>query len=297
MPVLFPFRLIHSGLTNTHPGNRRFRDIILLHRPDYVRAIKIEKPNVARRIVRAIRYGPSPGRFLRKDAKNGMWYDVGDRHAAEKTSQALREKTQAEKAARFDEDKRKRLREGGLSQLASQRGARMYPVLPLPALSPADLQRMVQTPFGVNLAGAPMMGAYGVPGMPAAMPPNGDKATASPNCAKPAAAASVTAASVAAAAGADDDQKIAAQDRFDSEGNILVTDSDVIAGRGGRRYAYLPLSCSFVVLNIVAHAFASLHPMTTATITRETSAFGILLLCTDLTMCAPRRFTSQPLPE
>jgi len=68
-----------GGLTNSHPGNRRFRDIILLHRPDYVRAIKIEKPNVARRIVRAIRCSDPPGRFLKKDAKNQMWYDVGDR--------------------------------------------------------------------------------------------------------------------------------------------------------------------------------------------------------------------------
>ena len=75
-----------GGLTNSHPGNRRFRDIILLHRPDYVRAIKIEKPNVARKIVRAIRCGSPPGRFLKKDPKNGLWYDVGDRHAAEKTS-------------------------------------------------------------------------------------------------------------------------------------------------------------------------------------------------------------------
>lgn len=68
-----------GGLTNSHAGNRRFRDIILLHRPDYIRAIKIEKPNVARRIVRAIRCGTPPGRFLKKDSKNGIWYDVGDR--------------------------------------------------------------------------------------------------------------------------------------------------------------------------------------------------------------------------
>jgi len=222
-----------GGLTNSHPGNRRFRDIILLHRPDYVRAIKIEKPNVARKIVRAIRCGSPPGRFLKKDSKNGMWYDVGDRHASEKTSQALREKTQAEKAARFDEDKRKRLREGGLSQLASQRSARnVYPVLPLPAaLSPADLQRMA--PFVPQMAGVPVMGPFGVPMvMP---PPNDDKAKA-PKPADPSVTLAGVAASIAATGEAGADQKPAAnQDRFDAEGNIIVTDSDVIAGRGGRR--------------------------------------------------------------
>ena len=75
-----------GGLTNMHPGNRRFREIILLYRPDYVRAIKIEKPNVARKIVRAIRHGTPKGRFLKKDPKNGMWYECSDRQASEKTS-------------------------------------------------------------------------------------------------------------------------------------------------------------------------------------------------------------------
>ena len=48
---------------------------------------------MARRIVRAIRSGPNPGRFLRKDATSGMWQEVADREAAWKASQALREKT------------------------------------------------------------------------------------------------------------------------------------------------------------------------------------------------------------
>jgi hypothetical protein len=65
---------------------------VALHRPDYVRAPKIQKPSVARVIVRAIRNGDPPGRFLRKDEKIGKWVDIGDKKAAEKTSQALREK-------------------------------------------------------------------------------------------------------------------------------------------------------------------------------------------------------------
>ena len=85
-----------GGLTNHHKGNKRFRDIVALHRPDYVRAPKIQKPSVARVIVRAIRNGDPPGRFLKKDKKTGLWYDIGDKRAAEKTSQALREKTKEE---------------------------------------------------------------------------------------------------------------------------------------------------------------------------------------------------------
>ena len=33
-----------GGMTNSHPGNRRFRDLIALHRPDYMNAQKTEKP-------------------------------------------------------------------------------------------------------------------------------------------------------------------------------------------------------------------------------------------------------------
>lgn len=68
-----------------------------MHRPDYVRAPKIQKPSVARVIVRAIRNGDPPGRFLRKDEKTGKWIDIGDKKAAEKTSQALREKSNEER--------------------------------------------------------------------------------------------------------------------------------------------------------------------------------------------------------
>ena len=60
-------------------GNKRFRDVIALHRPDYIKAIKNDKPNVARRIVRAIRTASPPGRFLKKNSDDGFWYDVGNR--------------------------------------------------------------------------------------------------------------------------------------------------------------------------------------------------------------------------
>lgn len=60
----------------------------------------MDKPAVARKIVKAIRQGFPPGRFLKKSETDGMYYDVGDRNAAEKTSQGLRERTNAEKRQR-----------------------------------------------------------------------------------------------------------------------------------------------------------------------------------------------------
>lgn len=81
-----------GGLTNRHLGNLRYRDFITLHRDDYVQSSKIEKPKVALRIVKAIKSGPSPGRFLKRGG-NGKWYEVSDKEASWKASQALREKT------------------------------------------------------------------------------------------------------------------------------------------------------------------------------------------------------------
>mmetsp|Transcript_13588 Transcript_13588/g.16413 ORF Transcript_13588/g.16413 Transcript_13588/m.16413 type:complete len:244 (+) Transcript_13588:2-733(+) len=81
-----------GGLTNHHRGNKRFRDVVALHRPDYVRASKVQKPGVARMIVQAIRNSDPPGRFLKKNEETGKWYDVGDKQAAIKASQALRER-------------------------------------------------------------------------------------------------------------------------------------------------------------------------------------------------------------
>ena len=48
--------------------------MINTYRPSYVSAQKIEKPNVARQVVKAIKEGGNPGRFLRKGEDN-KWYE------------------------------------------------------------------------------------------------------------------------------------------------------------------------------------------------------------------------------
>ena len=79
-----------GGGTNVHPGNREFRDLINLHRRSYLKARKNDKPAISRSIVRSIR--DAGGRFLKKDEKTGLWLEIGDDAAREKTSQALRQR-------------------------------------------------------------------------------------------------------------------------------------------------------------------------------------------------------------
>lgn len=89
-----------------HPGNRRFRDLIHENRRAYLRARKNDKPNISRSIVRSIRQ--ARGRFLKRDEKLGVWFEIGDDAAREKTSQALRQKAPHLRKIMFDADREAR---------------------------------------------------------------------------------------------------------------------------------------------------------------------------------------------
>lgn len=93
-----------GGGTNVHPGNRRFRDLINANRRAYLKARKNDKPAISRSIVRTIR--EMNGRFLKKDEKQGLWFEIGDDGAREKTSQALRQRAPEMRKILFDDEQR-----------------------------------------------------------------------------------------------------------------------------------------------------------------------------------------------
>jgi len=80
-----------GGGTNRHPGNIYFRVLVTQNQSNYLISKKLEKAAIARHIVRTIRH--RGGQFLKFNEEAGMWFDVGDKKAALKTSQALREGT------------------------------------------------------------------------------------------------------------------------------------------------------------------------------------------------------------
>jgi hypothetical protein len=57
----------------------------------YVTSTKRQKMAISRSIVDAVRSMNPPGRFLEKNMDTGLWNDIGNRKAIEKTSQALRD--------------------------------------------------------------------------------------------------------------------------------------------------------------------------------------------------------------
>ena len=81
-----------GGGTNHHVGNKRYRKMVDDRKMDYVTSKRLDKPMVALEIIRLWRSQDPPGRFLKLDEETGLWIDVGDKKAREKTSQALREK-------------------------------------------------------------------------------------------------------------------------------------------------------------------------------------------------------------
>eukprot|EP00934_Nitzschia_sp_Nitz4_P003424 Nitzschia sp. Nitz4//scaffold22_size323478//317811//319128//NITZ4_000598-RA/size323478-snap-gene-0.575-mRNA-1//-1//CDS//3329543210//3414//frame0 len=82
-----------GGATNSHSGNRAFRQLVKEYQSEYLAAKKRDKPSVAAIIVDKIR--EKGGRFLKKYSTSPdgqvLWMEIGDDRAKEKTAQALRE--------------------------------------------------------------------------------------------------------------------------------------------------------------------------------------------------------------
>lgn len=76
-----------GGVTNSHVGNIRFRNLVHELQPKYLNSAKKMKHLVAKEIVMQVQ--SKGGRFL--ICINDVWKEVDDQRAREKTSQALRE--------------------------------------------------------------------------------------------------------------------------------------------------------------------------------------------------------------
>ena len=170
----------------------------------------MDKPNVARRIVRAIRQGAPPGRFLKKQ-EDGKWYDVGDRCAAEKTSQGLRERSNAEKRQRSALREALRIRREDLED--GKDGEPDSKKLKVDAsLALGGMPSYVSVPSQLNYTG-------GIP-LSLSMKQQSKDSKGKKGKKKD---------------GKDDDDASESlpPNAVDEEGNILVTDYDILCGRGG----------------------------------------------------------------
>mmetsp|Transcript_16961 Transcript_16961/g.25664 ORF Transcript_16961/g.25664 Transcript_16961/m.25664 type:complete len:287 (-) Transcript_16961:60-920(-) len=79
-----------GGVTNTHPGNKKFRSFVRELQQEYVNAPKLKKADIALRVVNKVYL--QGGRFL-VETQAGKWEEVSKERARKKTSQTLREKS------------------------------------------------------------------------------------------------------------------------------------------------------------------------------------------------------------
>jgi len=78
-----------GGSINTYPGNVEFQKLIKAHRSEYKNSRLGSKKQVAQKVVAMIR--EKQGRFLKRDEKSKLWFEVDDAEAIKKTGNALRE--------------------------------------------------------------------------------------------------------------------------------------------------------------------------------------------------------------
>lgn len=144
-----------GGLTNSHTGNIRFREIVADNQIDYLKAKKRDKIIIANQIVALIH--EKGGRFLRKTPEG--WVPITDKKAQEKTSQALREgldvrnkKIRPNKQIRRDDEARGRRRVADGKVLASPGTPVLQeePVIVMPAYFPPERQ-ISQSDIGYSL--------------------------------------------------------------------------------------------------------------------------------------------------
>ena len=169
-----------GGGTNVHPGNRRFRDLINANRRAYLKARKNDKPAISRSIVRTIR--EMNGRFLKKDEKQGLWFEIGDDCAREKTSQALRQRAPEMRKILFDDEQRQvamQQHEMMMQRAAMMSGASgqdgqmmMNPMMMGMGMNPNMMPQQGQQPQMNQFGSVPMGGAPNMSGQNGNAAPN-----------------------------------------------------------------------------------------------------------------------------
>jgi len=87
-----------------HPGNIKYRTLVFVNKVLYAKCPRPDKMKISKGIVAAVR--EMGGGFLEVDERTGIYKDIGDKKATDKTSQALREgQTKIRKQMYKDEEK------------------------------------------------------------------------------------------------------------------------------------------------------------------------------------------------
>ena len=135
-----------------------------------MKARKNDKPAISRAIVRSVR--DNNGRFLRKDDKSGLWFEIGDDAAREKTSQALRQRAPEMRKLLFDTE-RDEARAAAEDHMRHQRMMMGMAPDAQPGVMPPGMQMPPMAFPNPAFFQAAMAANGGKPGVPPGASPNG----------------------------------------------------------------------------------------------------------------------------
>lgn len=112
-----------------HVGNERFRKRVLTHLDEYSNAkSKLDKSSVLSKVVEEVRQNSPDGGFVKQDA-NGVWHEVGDFLAREKTSQTFRDALHDRyKSSNISKKKRRQEEQAKATGASSKMGRSEYEI-------------------------------------------------------------------------------------------------------------------------------------------------------------------------
>lgn len=157
-----------GGRVNAHEGNIRFRNLVGELKHEYVSKStkKLDKAQIAAKIVRLIRKSDPSGRFLKMDTDSNLWIEIGDDKARKKAGQALREDAPEVRGVldkeKEDNDKNEQMKKllEFATQLPYSYPPGYFPNMAVghPAAAAAAAAYGMASPFAANMVGgaAPM---------------------------------------------------------------------------------------------------------------------------------------------
>ncbi|KAL7470582.1 hypothetical protein ACHAXS_010828 [Conticribra weissflogii] len=91
------FLLGEAATSNAHVGNKKYRRLISKRRVEYMLSDGSHRRKIVNSLVRKWKSQDPPGRFLKRNTKTKLWYDVGEDSSKEKTASLFNEKDFLEK--------------------------------------------------------------------------------------------------------------------------------------------------------------------------------------------------------
>lgn len=128
---------------NAHPGNKKFRALCFVRKPEFEAGNHAAKRRVATEIVTAT-FDGGKARFLKKKGEKGPWFEMTKENAILKACQVMRDYKRPDRMAM-----REMMQQNGHARKRSRSAEPSTPLLDTPVPT-GPLEPIIENPFGVH---------------------------------------------------------------------------------------------------------------------------------------------------